>query len=636
MKKLHSILAIALAIVLCLGMTVTAFATSYTVEEGDSLWSIAKEQLGSGTYWTKIYEANKDTIKNPDLIYAGQVLEIPDNAENAGRPAPDSVTPASGNGTTTPTENATASETFARTTQYGMVKGTAKDKSIVWYGIPYAAAPVGELRWTAPISPAPWSETLDCTIPAEEFIQYTVDMTTYQNVLRGTEDCLKLDVYATEGGEDLPVLVYIHGGNNQTGSSGEIEGSKIVVRENCVYVSINYRLGLLGFNCLPALQTTDDSTGNYAMLDIAKALDWVKANIAAFGGNPDNITVAGFSAGGRDVMAMLISPMFEGKFDKAIVYSGGMTVADETASADKIAAAIAPLAVADGKATDETTAKAWLLTDGEDVKAYLYSISAERLAPLMGNASIRMSAFPHLYTDGIVLPKEGFDTNKYNSVPVLMVSGASEFGMFGAYDSYFSSEDMIALGEDTTKAALTYAKRYGDEMYRIFNTQYSAETMFDRYDSDIYLCQINYGSIYSDVTLPLGAFHGIFVPLLTDEHTFGLYGDYTTAGYQAMIKPFNNYLSNFLATGNPNSDGLAKWEKWTPDNKMSIVFDANDTTANIEMKNVSSSFEDVIAEMEADTTISEEVKLGIIRNVLNGRWFSGALDEYFENPSLWH
>lgn len=113
----------------------------------------------------------------------------------------------------------------------------------------------------------------------------------------GTEDCLKLDVYTTPNAHKLPVLVFIHGGNNQTGNTKEILGSELVVRDNCVFVTLDYRLGLFGFNCLPALCRGSDDTGNFTLLDIAKALDWVKDNIAQFGGDADNITISGFSAG---------------------------------------------------------------------------------------------------------------------------------------------------------------------------------------------------------------------------------------------------------------------------------------------------------------------------------------------------
>jgi len=526
--------------------------------------------------------------------------------------------------------SAVGDEMLVRTTAFGDVKGTKKGDSLVWYGVPYGAEPVGELRWAAPEDPEEWTDIRDCTKPAEKAIQYGMNYETNQSETVGTEDSLYLDIYSTSDAEMRPVLVYIHGGNNQTGTSTEIEGSRIAVNDNCVYVSLSYRLGLLGFNCLPALQTEEGSTGNYTMLDIAKALDWVKANISVFGGDPDNITLSGFSAGGRDVMAALISPIFAGKFNKAVVFSGGMTVADEAASASQIAWALAPLAVEDGKAADEAAAKEWLLTDGADVKEYLYSITSDRLAPLMGNAGIRMSAFPHLYADGVVVPTEGFDTTTYNSVPLMMVTGADEFSLFAGFDAYFSSDAIKALDEETQNAAKTFAVRYGSDMYRIFNAQCSAEKMAGSYGSDIYIAQID----YDDVPM-LGSFHGIFVPMLTDEHGYKSFSDFSSEGYKDMSVKFNGYLANFLATGDPNSDEFGGWTAWTTDSKQSMVFDADDTAATAEMKDVSSTYDEIIAAMEADDTISDEVKLLDIQNVMNGRWFSAALDEHYNNPTLW-
>jgi para-nitrobenzyl esterase len=440
---------------------------------------------------------------------------------------------------------------------------------------------------------------------------------------------LNLDVYAPDSAEKLPVLVYVHGGNNQTGQSSEIPGTDLVVTNQCIYVSLNYRLGLLGFNCLPALQTETDSTGNYALLDIAKALDWVKDNIAEFGGDPDNITISGFSAGGRDVMAMLVSPLFKDKFDKAVVYSGGMTIADEDMSAAQIAAAVAPLAVEDGKAADEQAAAEWLLTSSADVKEYLMGISAERLAPLMGSAGIRMSVFPHLYNDGVVLPKEGFATETYNSVPVLMLTGSGEFSLFNN-GGYLSSEAYSALDDDTKAAATAFSLKYGSDMYRIFNAQVSADTMAANYDAPIYVCQVDY-----DETA-LGAFHGIFVPMLSSVHSYAWAGNFAAPGYVGMAEKFNAYLTSFLHTGDPNGENTGvQWSAWDPDTKLSMVFDGDETGGLAEMKNVSRSYADIIAEMEADTTVSADIKTELISTVTNGRWFSAAQDAYFNVASGW-
>ncbi|MGX8705775.1 MAG: carboxylesterase family protein [bacterium] len=529
---------------------------------------------------------------------------------------------------------AEAPATVTVTTAFGDVTGVDNGSFQVFYGIPYGAAPVGELRWQPPVDPQPWEAALDCTQPHEMAMQYVTDSATGITTGQGSEDALNLDVYTTAGAENLPVLVYIHGGNNQSGNSQEIVGDQIVARDGCVYVSLSYRLGLLGFNCLPAI-VGEGETGNFTLLDIAKALDWIAGNIAAFGGDPNNITISGFSAGGRDVMAMLISPLFEGKFQKAIAFSGGMTTADVAMSQSQIAAFLAPVAVEDGKAADEAEAKAWLLTDGEDVKEYLYGLDSARLAGLVGNANIRMAAFPHLYEDDIVLPVGGFDAEQYFSVPVLMLTGSTEFSFFNNFAAYFSSPDWTALPEDVQAAGIAFGNKYGSDMYRIFNTQMSAEKMFDKYDAPIYLCQVDYGSDASPSPISgFGAFHGIFVPMLAEKNGYGFY-DFSVAGYQAMGEAFNAYLKNFLATGDPNGDGLAAWPTWNPEEKLTQVFDADAENATVEARNVFKTYDEIMDEMEADTTIEAEVKAKVIANSMNGRWFSSAVDGRYGNESLW-
>lgn len=516
------------------------------------------------------------------------------------------------------------SSSAVRETTHGKVQGFIEENgSYAWLGIPYAKAE----RWAAPTDPDAWTQTRTCTSAGSVAIQSSVNYATGESSIKGSEDCLNLDVYTPADAKGLPVLVFIHGGNNQTGQSTEIPGDELVITNNCVYISLNYRLGLFGFNCLPALQTAEDTTGNYALLDIAKALDWVKANAAAFGGDPENITVSGFSAGGRDVMAMLASPMFAGKFDKAIVLSGGMTMADVDKSAAQIAAAIAPLAVEDGKAEDADAAAAWLLTEGEDVLEYLKGLDASRLAPLMGNAGIRMSVFPHLYTDGVVLPTEGFATTTYNEVPVIMLTGSGEFSFFNG-GGYLASKEFSALEEDVQAAAKEFSRKYGSDMYRIFNAQESANTMIANYDAPIYVCQIDF-----DDTV-MGAFHGIFGPMLHSSMYAGM-GDYTGTAYAGMSKSFNAYLTAFLATGDPNGEGRDEWKKWDAGTQLSMVFDGDENGAVVELKNVAKTYGDIIAEMEADTTVSKEIKTQLIHTVTNGRWFSDAQDAHFNVPSGW-
>ncbi|MCJ0588689.1 carboxylesterase family protein, partial [Enterococcus cecorum] len=144
------------------------------------------------------------------------------------------------------------------------MKGIKEDHTYIWYGIPYGADTSGENRWHAPKDPEKWVDTLDCTKPGEVALQ------SGSKGVTGSENALNLDVYRPDNSKDkLPVLVYIHGGNNQTGQAQEISGQSFVKSHDAIYVSVNYRLGVLGFNPLPALQkgTDEEKSGNYTLLD---------------------------------------------------------------------------------------------------------------------------------------------------------------------------------------------------------------------------------------------------------------------------------------------------------------------------------------------------------------------------------
>lgn len=524
-------------------------------------------------------------------------------------------------------------------TEQGVVFGAYDDKHQVveWLGIPYAASAVGENRWRGPQAAQKRKATLDCTKAAAANIQ------TRNGQVIGEEGVLTLDIVRPDTDEKkLPVMVFLHGGNNQTGNSRMWQGNKFAQEANAVYVSVQYRLGVLGFNNLPALNkgSNIEESGNYGLLDQAAALDWVKQNIKRFGGDENNITVSGFSAGGRDVMAMLVSPLFKNKFHKAISFSGGLTVADEKLSQEILAEKLAPLAVEDAKAADVISAKNWLLSEnGKEQKAvrnYLANVKAERLAPVMAGAVIRMNAFPHLYADGELLPKEGFAAKHFNSVPLLLLSSSDEFSSFAARDEFFSKRlDKINVDEQTTKE-FRFANKYGSKLYSLFNGQEAAEKIYPHYKNDIYVCCFDFGHsnevVGEKYRTRNGAFHGVFLPFISDQaYPFTKNTDaFKTKGAQDLSKAFIASLAAFMRSGNPNTVLLEHtWNKWNPDYRPELVFDANRSQARIYSVNSRVSYDGILAELDNDKTISEESKNYIIKNVLNGRWFSGRLDEKY-------
>lgn len=532
-------------------------------------------------------------------------------------------------------ESVTFKNDVSQTISSGPIKGKQdKENGVLeWLGLPYAAAPVGDLRWKEPQVVEAWKDTFDATKAGDKFIQFS------NGEVVGSEEALNLDVVRPDTEEaGLPVIVFLHGGNNQTGHAQEIKGNTFVKDVNAVYVSINYRLGALGFNPLAALKTGTDleNSGNYTLLDIAAALDWVQDNIQVFGGDKNNVTLTGFSAGGRDVMATLISPLFEGKYQKAISYSGGMTLADEAESQEIFAKALAPLVVEDGKKSSEEEAKAWLLTSGKDVEDYLYSIKAERLAPLMGNAGIRMSVFPHLFKDGKVIPTEGFESKKYNDVPLLLLTGTNEFSLFSAFDKRFAasvSDGSLFKDENKLKEFL-YAKNYGSQLYRLSNSLESARIMGGNYKSPVYIGQISYGddaSVTPKTAGLLGAFHGVFEPLLQKPSNYANFigEDFETDGAKSLSADFKAYLKAFVSKGNPNADKLPKWDAWTADGQNVLSMNADTKEAKIQMSSDKETAQDILDKMEADTSLPSETKVELNKTVLNGRWFSSVIDEKY-------
>ena len=312
-----------------------------------------------------------------------------------------------------------------RDTAYGKVQGVddgAKSGTYYWKGIPFAQAPAGALRWKAPVAPTAWKDTLQASQFGASCIQNprmyspgnanTFDASVGDNILSGhtpgSEDCLSLNIWRPATKEkNLPVIVFIYGGSNITGYSGDplYDGAALAKKANAVVVSANYRLGQLGFFRHPALRDTavdptltpEDQSGNFAVLDIIQALKFVQGNIEQFGGNKANVTLAGQSAGAINVLAVLTTPgnRAAGLFHRLAPLSGGISVAtspgfpqpaNNLQGNNGTIPALNPVAtyealsnmllmkllIDDGTAADEAGATAWVQSHSNaEIAAYL-------------------------------------------------------------------------------------------------------------------------------------------------------------------------------------------------------------------------------------------------------------------------
>ena len=217
-------------------------------------------------------------------------------------------------------------------TNCGYVAGerSAIQKITVFKGIPYAKAPVGDMRWREPVAHEGWEGVRSCTSFGPAAIQtehpkcsfYEVEF--YEGGVDMSEDCLYLNVWADLEKQNQPVMVWYHGGAYMHGFGHEMEfDGDAIAKRGAILVTVNYRVGVLGYMAHPELTARDGHSGNYGLMDQIFALKWVKENIAAFGGDPQNITIFGQSAGGGSVQSIMTSPMAKGLFNRAIIQSAG-------------------------------------------------------------------------------------------------------------------------------------------------------------------------------------------------------------------------------------------------------------------------------------------------------------------------
>jgi para-nitrobenzyl esterase len=293
----------------------------------------------------------------------------------------------------------------------GWVQGKAAGPTDEYLGIPYAAPPVGALRWQPPQPAAPWRGVRQAT----SFAPHCPQPPSAFGVASTSEDCLYLNVFAPEGdrGRNLPVMVWVHGGSLLVGESDDYNPAALV-RDGVIVVTINYRLGALGFLANAALASRPGGpSGNYGLMDQQAALRWVQRNIRAFGGDPGNVTLFGESAGGLSVLAQLVSPGARGLFQRAITESGTYNLVQQPlATAEAAGAAFAAkVGCASNTAACLRSLPVSTIIDNEDFSGYTPNV------------------------DGAVLPqtiKTALASGQFSHVPVIIGTNHDEWRLFVA------------------------------------------------------------------------------------------------------------------------------------------------------------------------------------------------------------
>lgn len=488
------------------------------------------------------------------------------------------------------------------TSRAGPAEGIAKDGMIQFLGLPFAEPPVGDLRWMPPKAKAPWKEVRQAKAFGPPCAQ-TILLGAFAGPANNNEDCLYLNVFKpANAARNLPVFVWIHGGALVDGEASHYDVSKLVA-QGLMVVTINYRLNLMGFLSHPALDAEGHPSGNYGIMDQAMALQWIKDNIAAYGGNPGNVTIGGQSAGASSAAALVISPMGKGLFNRAIFQSVGASYVT-----------VVPSSVAQARGVN--FAKAANCGDGAtaEVAKCLRALPIAEVQKLSGTESSFAPYITALIMDGKVLPHGGitaFNSGNFNKVPILMGMVENE-GLFNLAIAQYYAKDRAAPTAEAYTGAMTrgyggnagpggtppaYPPGTGDEVLKLYPVaKYeSPQLAWDAATNDVLACRSRkatriladkvpvYAYEFRDKTAPfffpdMPGFKSLAIHTVDIQYVFpGFKG-----GNQGIRKELNaqqkklsdeivKAWANFVKNGNPNGKGDKPWPRYTTKNASFLI-----------------------------------------------------------------
>ncbi len=482
-----------------------------------------------------------------------------------------------------------ASATRVRVEQ-GVLQGSVADNIASFKGIPYAAPPVGKLRWAPPQPVADWTGARNTTHFGHDCMQIPDPMEAApQGTTTPSEDCLFLNLWtpANHASKKLAVIIWIHGGGFVNGgSSATVYDGSAFARHDVVFVSFNFRLGRFGFFAHPALtaEHPDDLHGNYAYMDQIALLQWVDKNIAAFGGDPGNVTVIGESAGGGSVHFLANCPMARGLFQKGIVESGG---GRESARPRHLSEDIP------GVPSGETLGLAFATKHGiagtsAQALALLRALPAMDIVDNLNIINRRADAsvgatFPGPMIDGKLITntaESGYISHTQMKIP--MIIGANDCDL--AYPQGNTIEDFLKpFGTNNVKARAVYdpqnagdAKDVGEKIARdrgqLEPARFIARLLSSQ-DQIVYEFRFSYiaNSMRQQWS---GAPHASEVPFVF-ETLNARYANKATAADQAMARTISGYWIDFAKTGNPNGGGRANWPAYNANRDVLANFTEN-------------------------------------------------------------
>ncbi len=465
----------------------------------------------------------------------------------------------------------------------GRVAGVVANGIASFKGIPFAAPPVGELRWKAPQPVKPWTGVKQATTYASSCMQDEMFAKLFGATSGLSEDCLYLNVWtpAKSASDALPVMVWIYGGGFVGGMTGvpAYDGARLA-EKGVVLVSVAYRVGAFGFLAHPALsKESGKGSGNYGLQDQIAGLRWVKENIARFGGDPSRVTIFGESAGGISVSMLTASPAAKGLFQRAISESGGSFAPPKYANEG--GQSVPPLRVA------EATGQKFLMKLGAADIAAARALPADKVMAAQGPGMATTDAFwPVL--DGDVLPGDQYElytAGRFNDTPVLIGTNSDEGGLFaqpGATPQRFESAVRAGYGKYAEALLAAYphgtppeAAQAEKDLFRdsvfAWNTWAWAKLQSQKGKGKAYVYYFDHRTMRS----VNGANHGDEITyVFRNLNVGGVLGPPSPRPEDvAMSDLISSYWVNFAKTGDPNGAGLPVWPAFTSADQRAMHFD---------------------------------------------------------------
>ena len=525
----------------------------------------------------------------------------------------------------------------------GVVEGYKKGRVLFWDDIPYAEPPINELRWKAPRK---ITDSNNLILPKDQ--NFCVQRPSSlggpggDGLMVGTEDCLYLDVSAPirNTNELLPVMFWIHGGGNTSGLKDLYDFNKMIRRHNVIVVRINYRLGPFGWFTHPSIQdfqTNLDKTSNFGTLDIIAALHWVKENIALFGGDPDNVTIFGESAGGHNVLSLLVSDKSKGLFHKAISMSGyttSISPKDAYIQNDKSSTSSHTSSEIVKKIIQELPNKKETYSN-EEIRDILLSLSSKEFFQHYANRET-YEEIPLLTSDDVVIPEAGLRaslSNKdvVNKVPTIAGSNRDEVKLWLATAEYFVELDFSAVGsilsipnvklkDEDAFEAFNY---YRSSAWKIRGVDIPLKGLYDSGNSNLYAYRYDWDDhrryVVADFKKLIGAAHATEIPLLAGNAK--LVGGYPLsdliypAGRSKLFTSRNmmRFWTNFAKNGEPGkSSNSIYWNSVVKNNEFGSSYLVIDSKRNLKIKDNIHTFESLSKELYKDQRVNELEKCVIL------------------------